>query len=90
MVTFSSVSLAVASDDANAVPAGVVVESAQRGFVAERGGIRAGDVLVGWSSEGGDRRGDIVSPLLITDLEFGELPRGSARADRHAGRRRSA
>ncbi|HET9317974.1 MAG TPA: tetratricopeptide repeat protein, partial [Vicinamibacteria bacterium] len=61
---------------APAIPPGVVVESVERGFVAERGGVRAGDVLVSWASLEGDRHGEIVSPLLLDDLELGELPRG--------------
>ena len=41
--------------------------------------MRAGDVLVSWSQAdgvGGERRGEIASPFLLTDLEFGQLPRG--------------
>jgi CHAT domain-containing protein len=67
---------ATAVTESEPIPPGVVVESAQRGFVAERGGLRAGDVLVSWSTETGERRGEIVSPLLLSDLEYGELPLG--------------
>lgn len=61
------------------VPPGVVVEAVQRGFVAELAGIRVGDVLFSWSqagAPGGERRGEIASPLLVADLEFGRLTRG--------------
>lgn len=61
------------------LPSGVVVEAVQRGFAAERAGVQAGDVLESWSqanSAGSERQEQITSPLVLADLEFGQLTRG--------------
>ena len=75
----SPVAARAAEPGPEAVPPGVVVEAVQRGFAAERAGVRKGDVVVSWSQRdgaGNERRGEIPSPLLLADLEYGHLPRG--------------
>jgi tetratricopeptide (TPR) repeat protein len=69
--------------------AGVVVVRVAPGQVAERAGLRAGDVLVRW--ERGDASGVLASPFDVAELELEQGPRGPVRlVGRRAGEDLSA
>lgn len=67
---------------AGADDVGVVVARVAPGQVAERAGLRVGDVLVRW--ERGEASGTLASPFDLAELELEQGPRGPVRL---AGRR---
>src|SRR5215831_4121805 len=58
----------------NKTHSGVVVESVERNFEAQRAGIEEGDVIQGWAC--GDATGEVRSPLDLNLIEIEHSSRG--------------
>jgi CHAT domain-containing protein/L,D-peptidoglycan transpeptidase YkuD (ErfK/YbiS/YcfS/YnhG family)/Tfp pilus assembly protein PilF len=54
---------------------GVVVERIDKGFEADKAGIREGDILLGWSY--GNNKGQFESPFDLSTIEMEQGPLGS-------------
>ena len=65
-----------------AQPLGVVVESVDKGYAADRAGIRPGDVLLSWTRAANPpanptgASGDFRSPFDVEEIEIDQVPRG--------------
>lgn len=81
MSYLGALSLSLLSLLGGSSPRGVVVEAMQPGFAAQRAGLRAGDVLLGWqrdaAADGLPSRGEVSSPLAALWLEREVAGRGA-------------
>jgi CHAT domain-containing protein len=68
--------------------AGLVVDSVEPGYAADMAGLRAGDLLVAWREERGQRRhGPLLSPFTLDEIAGDALIRGPVTLEARRGGR---